>query len=144
MMQRGGFGPSGGEVLLPVVVLGFLHELRGGWSRLSPEQWVLFRLDEDPVPLSLLEAASFPFLAVEFRVLSPGGARGHGTRGFLLAQGCGPAEGLMLQTLQRSREELRLLGTQMRLLKSVASLFFWASVDVPPEILFTLSFSLEN
>lgn len=66
VMQRGGFRPSGGEVLLPVVVLVFLHELRGGWSRLSPEQWVLFRPDEDPVPLSLLEAASLPVPAVEF------------------------------------------------------------------------------
>lgn len=31
----------------------------------------------------------------------------------------------------------------MRLLKSVSSLFFWARVDIPPEILFTLYFSLE-
>ena len=66
---------------MPGVVLGVLSELRRGWSRLSPEQSVLFRPEKDPVPLSLLDAASRPSparLAVEFRVPPPGGAGGHG------------------------------------------------------------------
>lgn len=92
MMQRGGFGPSGGEVLLPVVVLGFLHELRGGWSRLSPEQWVLFRLDEDPVPLSLLEAA-FPLSGCGVpSFVARGGTRPRNPR-FPLGPGLRPRRG---------------------------------------------------